>query len=65
MTGGHGAAATDAAPDDRSCLDLKHLYLEELHRMNEIELQRLFEAQLTAQTGDERIPVGAGTPVKY
>ena len=25
--------------------------------MNEIELQRLYEVQLTAQTGDERIPV--------
>ena len=33
MTGRHRAAATDAAPEDRSCLDLKHLYLEELHRI--------------------------------
>ena len=33
MTGGHQAAATDAAPEDRSCLYLKHLYLEELHRI--------------------------------
>ena len=33
MTAGHHAAATDAAREDRSCLDLKHLYLEELHRI--------------------------------
>ena len=33
MTAGHRVAATDAAPEDRSCLDLKHLYLEELHRI--------------------------------
>ena len=33
MTGGHRAAAADAAPEDRSCLDLKHLYLEELRRI--------------------------------
>ena len=33
MTGGHRTAATLTAPEDRSCLDLKHLYLEELHRI--------------------------------
>ena len=33
MTAGHRVAATDAAPEDRSCLDLKHLYLEELRRI--------------------------------
>ena len=33
VTGGHRAAATDAAPEDRSCLDLRHLYLEELRRI--------------------------------
>ena len=33
MTGGHRAEATDAAPEDRSCLDLKHLYLKELHHI--------------------------------
>ena len=30
--------------------------------MNEIELQRLYEAQLTAQTRNERIPLTTGTP---
>ena len=30
---GHRAAATDAAPEDQCCLDLKHLYLDELRRI--------------------------------
>ena len=39
MTGGHRAAATNAAPEDR-CLDLKHLCPEELRRTRASEKPR-------------------------